>query len=572
MAVFFGTVARSTLRGKRRQPKKDKYIIRQALIGSACGLLIFASCLILSYGAIEGARPGYDTDIEILQTASVSSWLPWTYAQVHLNPFAELKDEELSTKSENWTEKRPLDHIKGARLQGRDLRYGNLRNAFLVKADLSNANLSKADLSGADLRFANLVGATLEGAKLSGANLTGAELKDVKGLTQEQLLTTKKDQEAAPAPAQIAAQADPESTVEERDLLATTTKAGEVEAAEEKVGSPLDPAPTVEERQLVSATKPAEEVTLVPEQVAAQPETRSPVDKREPVASTKPAEEEAPAPVAAQRETRSPVDKREPVASMKPAEEEAPAPEQLVAQPEAPPVDEREPASTTKPAEEVTLVPEQVAAQPETRSPVDKREPVASMKPAEEEAPGPEQLAAQSDPASTGKQNMLHSKNQVPPPVTSSPIEGGEGTVSTPKGSNNIQDVSQLDTNQPVRLGVFTKPADEGKVVSALRPLGYDMWEIESSVPEGQTNMIWFGAQVQEKDVRRVALALVCAEVTIKGIGPFPNKNKPNRIEVGYNKYLESSPHLTFTEVINMEFPTIPASSSEDFSWLKDCP
>ena len=167
---------------------------------------------------------------------------------------------------------------------------------------------------------------------------------------------------------------------------------------------------------------------------------------------------------------------------------------------------------------------------------------------------------------------MLLSQNQGAPTMTSTPLEGGNGTVANPSGSNQGQDVGQLKTNQPVKLGVFTKPADEGRVVSALRPLGYDMWEVESSVPEGQTNMIWFGAQVQEKDVRQVALALVCAEVTIKGIGPFPNKNKPNRIEVGFNKYLETSPQLTFTEVINMEFPTIPASPTEDFSWLKDCP
>ena len=647
MAVFFGKVSRSTLRGKRRQPKKDKYIIRQALIGSACGLVMFASCLFLSYGAIEGARPGYDTEMDILQTASTLSWLPWTYAQVHLDPFAELKDEALSTKSENWTEKSPLDHIKGASLQGRDLRYGNLRNAFLVKADLSNANLSKADLSGADLRFANLGGATLEGANLSGANLTGADLKDVKGLTQAQLLTTKKDREGTPAPEQLAAQPETPSPVEEGEPVASTKPAEEDASAPEQLAAqPETPSPVeegepvastkpaeedasapeqlaaqpetpspVEEGEPVASTKPAEEATPGPEQLAAQPETPSPVEEGEPVASTKPAEEDASAPeqLAAQPETPSPVEEGEPVASTKPAEEATPAPEQLAAQPEAQPktrspVEEGEPVASTKPAKEATSSPEQLAAQPETPSPVEEGEPVASTKSAEEATPGPEQLTAQPeaqpktrspveerepdapaksaeeatpapeqlaakpDPATTGKQNMLVSKNQSPPSGTSNAIEGGDSPVSTPTGSNNIQSVSQLDPNQPVRLGVFTKPADQDKVVSALRPLGYDMWEIESSVPEGQTNMIWFGAQVQEKDVRRVALALVCAEVTIKGIGPFPKNNKSDRIEVGFNKYLEDSPQLTFTEVINMEFPTIPASPTEDFSWLKDCP
>ena len=316
-----------------------------------------------------------------------------------------------------------------------------------MKADLSNAKLSKADLSGADLRLANLTGADLEGAKLSGANLAGADLKSVKGLTQAQLLTTKKDQEVEPAPKKIASPPDPTPTVEQRELLPTAEKAREVEPAPKKIASPPDPTPIVEQRELLPIAEKAREVEPAPKKIASPP-----------------------------------------------------------------------------------------------------------------------------DPTPTVEQRELLSKNQSPPSVNLYPSEIGNGTISTPSESNNSQDVSQLDTNQPVKLGVFTKPADQGKVVSALRPLGYDMMEIESRVPEGQTNMIWFGARIKEQDVRRVALALVCADVTIKGIGPFPNKNKPNKIEVGFNKYLESSPRLTFTEIINMEFPTISASPSDDFSWLKDCP
>ena len=590
-------VARSG--GRRRQPKKDKHIIRQALFGSACGLVIFAGYVFLSYGAIEGARPGYDSEMDILETASLLSWLPWTYAQVHLDPFAELKDEALSTKSEHWTEKSPLEHIKGASLQGRDLRYGNLRNAYLVKADLSHANLSKADLSGADLRLANLRGATLEGATLSGANLTGAELKEVKGLTQAQLLTTKKDREGTPAPDQLAAQParSPETLAPveapepvaspnpaEEDVPAPEQLTAQPEAQPERLPETLAP---VEASEPVASPNPAEENVPAPEQLTAQPEkspeTLAPVEAPEPVASPKPAEENVPAPeqltaqpeVQPERspETLAPVEAPEPVASPKPAEENVPAPEQLTAQPDRPsPVEAPEPVASTKPAEEDVPAPAQLPAQPKTRSIVEAPEPIPSTKPVEEDVPASEPLAAQTDPASTGKQNMRVSKNQSPPSGKSNAIEGSDSTVSKPNGNNNTPEVSQLDPNHPVKLGVFTKPADEGKVVTALRPLGYDMWEIESSVPEGQTNMIWFGAQVQEKDVRRVALALVCADVTIKGIGPFPKNNKPNRIEVGYNKYLESSPHLTFTEIINMEFPTIPASPTEDFSWLKDCP
>ena len=267
IAVFFAKMTRSTLRGKKRQPKKGKHIVRQALIGSACGLTIFACSLFLSYGAIEGARPGYDTETDIPQTASVFSWLPSAYALLHLDPFAELKDEELSTKSENWTEKSPLNHIKGARLQGRDLRYGNLRNAFLVKADLSNANLAQADLSGADLRLANLAGADLAGANLSGANLAGVDFKDVKGITQAQLLTVKKDQDVPPGPGQIVSQPEAPPTVDERESVSPTTTAEEGAPAPEQLAAQPEPPATVDERESVSPTTTAEEGAPAPEQL-----------------------------------------------------------------------------------------------------------------------------------------------------------------------------------------------------------------------------------------------------------------------------------------------------------------
>ena len=575
IAVFFGKVARSTLRGKKRQPKKDKHIARQALIGSSCGLIIFACYVFLSFGAIEGARPGYDTETESLQTASVLSWLPGTYALLHLDPFAELKDEELSTKSENWTEKSPLNHIKGASLQGRDLRYGDLRNAFLVKADLSNANLSKADLSGADLRLANLAGADLEGAKLSGANLAGADLKNVKGLTQAQLLTAKKDRAVDAASEQIAAQPDSPSTVEDSEPLPSTLAAGAVDVASEQIAAQPDSPSTVEDSEPLPSTQAAGAVDVASEQIAAQPDPPSTVEDSEPLPSTQAAGavDVASEQIAAQPDPPSTVEDSEPLPSTQAAGAADVASEQIAAQPDPPPtVEDSEPLPSTQAAGAVDVASEQIAAQPDPPSTVEDSKPLPTTEKAGEVVLAPEQIAAQPDPSSRVEKSILLSKNQSPPSVTSNPSETGNGTMSTPSESNTSQDVSQLDTNQPVKLGIFTKPADEGKVVSALRPLGYDMMEIESSVPEGQTNMIWFGARAKEQDVRRVALALVCADVTIKGIGPFPNKNKPNKIEVGFNKYLESSPRLTFTEIINMEFPSIPASPSEDFSWLKDCP
>lgn len=73
-------------------------------------------------------------------------------------------------------------------LHDADLRYANLRDAYLGcaclhgadlgHADLRYANLSDVDLHGADLRYANLHGADLSDADLSYADLSDVDLRD----------------------------------------------------------------------------------------------------------------------------------------------------------------------------------------------------------------------------------------------------------------------------------------------------------------------------------------------------------------------------------------------------------
>ncbi len=72
----------------------------------------------------------------------------------------------------------------GADLEQADLLTASLKGAYLAKANLSQAVLKRADLTGAKLQGANLTGAQVEGAILNGANL-----KNVIGLTAEQLAT-----------------------------------------------------------------------------------------------------------------------------------------------------------------------------------------------------------------------------------------------------------------------------------------------------------------------------------------------------------------------------------------------
>jgi uncharacterized protein YjbI with pentapeptide repeats len=82
--------------------------------------------------------------------------------------------------------------LRGAQLDYTDLSGAQLYHADLSGADLEGADLTDAYLIGADLTRANLMNANLEDAilyraNLMNANLEGADLKEVIGLTKQQI-------------------------------------------------------------------------------------------------------------------------------------------------------------------------------------------------------------------------------------------------------------------------------------------------------------------------------------------------------------------------------------------------
>ena len=90
--------------------------------------------------------------------------------------------------------------LKGANLTQSDLRRANLHNADLTDTDLTNADLTNAvlnyaNLTGADLRYANLTN-----ANLTNANLSEAKLKDVIGITVQELEKQAKSLQGATMP------------------------------------------------------------------------------------------------------------------------------------------------------------------------------------------------------------------------------------------------------------------------------------------------------------------------------------------------------------------------------------
>lgn len=99
---------------------------------------------------------------------------------------ANIVEDALSVKPDNWTGKRPaeLDSVKGAWLRRVHLENANAFGAFIAKGDLmfahlEGAKLNHAHLEGADLRWAHLDGANLMGAHLQGAVLRLTPLKEI---------------------------------------------------------------------------------------------------------------------------------------------------------------------------------------------------------------------------------------------------------------------------------------------------------------------------------------------------------------------------------------------------------
>jgi uncharacterized protein YjbI with pentapeptide repeats len=106
-------------------------------------------------------------------------------------PAANLQEADLSGAG-LWGAYLFVANLQEADLEGAELQGADLRGAVMRFAALSRANLQEADLSGANLQEAVLTAAKLQKADLSDADLRGAvmrfaDLREVIGLTQEQL-------------------------------------------------------------------------------------------------------------------------------------------------------------------------------------------------------------------------------------------------------------------------------------------------------------------------------------------------------------------------------------------------
>lgn len=179
-AVRLYRIANETLRGKERTIFRWKDLLKRrsnyGRLGFVSALMVFL--ILISLGTIAGEEDR-ENHVPQFQASSPLTWMPSLLNHAGFQPFANLRNADVSIKPPNWTGKKDeeLDLVKGAGLRRSNLRNVDAEGAFFAKADLISGLMQGADLGDADLRYAVLETAHLEQADLSGALLQNADMR-----------------------------------------------------------------------------------------------------------------------------------------------------------------------------------------------------------------------------------------------------------------------------------------------------------------------------------------------------------------------------------------------------------
>jgi energy-coupling factor transporter ATP-binding protein EcfA2 len=96
-----------------------------------------------------------------------------------------------------------------------------------------------------------------------------------------------------------------------------------------------------------------------------------------------------------------------------------------------------------------------------------------------------------------------------------------------------------------VTVEYFAKPSDSERLKAGLNSLGFQI-KTTAAINPNPTNVVWYGSQVAENDVKIVALAMIRSGVTLQGVQPFQKSTtKPLTIQVGHEPRIEDLPPLT---------------------------
>jgi uncharacterized protein YjbI with pentapeptide repeats len=161
-----------------------------------------------------------DSEVRTLARARTATVIQRLDADGNRNVIRFLKEARLVEDGQDSMSLLAGADLQGARLEGADLSSTDLSDANLSEVDLSDANLSnanlsdaylssavlsaaylrEADLSNANLNEADLSEADLSEAFLIAADLSSANLRDVRGVTDEQLYVQAASLEGAIMP------------------------------------------------------------------------------------------------------------------------------------------------------------------------------------------------------------------------------------------------------------------------------------------------------------------------------------------------------------------------------------
>jgi len=197
IAALFYRLARATLKGNVwnfslwRPPQQDRRLWARTNAALVLGTMFFAGVSYAAFHGMPGPAQGerrYGANIPLyggfreapgpVRSPLWKEWGPAFLGWFHCAPFAQITQADLSDRPSGWKGAAPEDvfPIKGAELQGVDLRYANATGTFLVNAAVHEAELRGVNLVGADLRRAYMVHSNFMGADLQGAILVGANL------------------------------------------------------------------------------------------------------------------------------------------------------------------------------------------------------------------------------------------------------------------------------------------------------------------------------------------------------------------------------------------------------------
>ncbi|HEY2170619.1 MAG TPA: pentapeptide repeat-containing protein [Candidatus Angelobacter sp.] len=177
-AVRLYRTAAGTLRGNARPAFRLKEVVkrRSTYLRLSVAVIVSAALIVISAGAVFGQRPLAPS----IPRSSQRTWIPAALEYMGYSPFANLNHVDVSSKPSDWLGKKDeeLDHVKGADLAHKNLRYAQANQAFLAKANLSGSDLYGISLADADLRQSNLAHSDLQRAELNGALMQGSDIEE----------------------------------------------------------------------------------------------------------------------------------------------------------------------------------------------------------------------------------------------------------------------------------------------------------------------------------------------------------------------------------------------------------